>query len=160
MISVHNSPRRLRIVNLEYALIQGLYWVSFCGIVSYASVYLQARGYSNTQLGQVLAAGYITVYRCQWMLLLLQVVLVLLLRQLPGRSLAVSLLNMLLIGVEITLNPINTEISVDLGLRIGHINYGAARGTGSIAFAPVSVLVGNLLEKIGPQVLPTVFLRR
>ena len=177
MISVHNSPRRLRIVNLEYALIQGLYWVSFCGIVSYASVYLQARGYSNTQLGQVLAAGYIlgflipqllaalidrsekvTVYRCQWMLLLLQVVLVLLLRQLPGRSLAVSLLNMLLIGVEITLNPINTEISVDLGLRIGHINYGAARGTGSIAFAPVSVLVGHLLEKIGPQVLPTVFL--
>ena len=59
MISVHNSSRRLRIVNLEYALIQGLYWVSICGIVSYAAVYLHARGYTNTQLGQVLAIGYI-----------------------------------------------------------------------------------------------------
>ena len=153
------------------------YWGSFCGIVSFASVYLQARGYSNTGLGQILAAGYIlgflipqqlaalvdrsekvTVYRCQWLLLILQVVLVLLLRQLPGRSLAVSLLTTLLIGVEITLNPMNTEISVDLGLRIGHINYGAARGTGSLAFAPVSVLIGHLLEMIGPQILPAVFL--
>ena len=174
---MHESSRLLRIANLEYALIQGLYWGSFCGIVSFASVYLQARGYSNTGLGQILAAGYIlgflipqqlaalvdrsekvTVYRCQWLLLILQVVLVLLLRQLPGRSLAVSLLTTLLIGVEITLNPMNTEISVDLGLRIGHINYGAARGTGSLAFAPVSVLIGHLLEMIGPQILPAVFL--
>ncbi len=174
---MHESSRLLRVANLEYALIQGLYWGSFCGIVSFASVYLQARGYSNTGLGQILAAGYIlgflipqqlaalvdrsekvTVYRCQWLLLILQVVLVLLLRQLPGRSLAVSLLTTLLIGVEITLNPMNTEISVDLGLRIGHINYGAARGTGSLAFAPVSVLIGHLLEMIGPQILPAVFL--
>ncbi len=174
---MHDSSRRLQVVTLEYALIQGLYWVSFCGIVSYAAVYLQARGYSNTRLGQILAASYmlgfllpqllaelidrsekITVYQCQWLLLLLQVVLVLLLRRLPGRSPAVSLLSVLLIGAEITLNPMNTEISVDLGRRIGHINYGAARGTGSIAFAPVSVLIGHLLEKIGPQVLPAVFL--
>ena len=174
---MHDSSRQLRVVNMEYALIQGLYWVSYCGIVSYAAVYLQARGYSNTQLGQILASGYIlgflipqllaalidrsekiTVYQFQWLLFILQVVLVLLLRQLPGRSLAVSLFNVLLIGVEITLNPMNTEISVDLGLRIGHINYGAARGTGSFAFAPVSVLIGRLLERIGPQILPTVYL--
>ncbi len=172
-----DSHRQLRVINLEYAFIQGFYWISFCGIVSYAAVYLQDRGYSNTQLGQILAVGYIlgflipqllanlidrsekiTVYRCQWLLFTFQVALILALRHLPGMSAAVSVLNALLIGVEITLNPMNTEISVDLSLRIGHINYGAARGTGSIAFAPISILIGRLLENLGTGILPTVFL--
>lgn len=172
-----DSNRQLRLINLEYALIQGFYWISFCGIVSYAAVYLQDRGYSNTQLGQILAVGYIlgfllpqllanlidrsekiSVYRCQWLLFTLQIALILLLRQLPGKSAAVSVLSALLIAIEITLNPMNTEISVDLDLRIGHINYGAARGTGSIAFAPVSVLLGKLLEELGTGILPVVFL--
>ena len=174
---MQNKRSLLRIVNMEYALIQGLYWIGFCGIVSYAAVYLQARGYSNTQLGRILAAGYIlgflfpqilanlidryekiTVYRCQWLLLILQVALVFFLREIPGKSAAVAVLNCLLIGIEITLNPMNTEISVDLSGRVGHINYGAARGTGSIAFAPFSVLLGKWLEEIGTHILPTVFL--
>ena len=70
---MQNKRSLLRIVNLEYALIQGLYWIGFCGIVSYAAVYLQARGYSNTQLGRILAAGYILGF-----LLVLSIQLVLL----------------------------------------------------------------------------------
>ena len=174
---MQEGSRQLRIINVEYALIQGLYWVSFCGIVSYAAVYLLDRGYSNTALGQILALGYIlgflipqllanwidryervTVYRCQWGLLALQLVLVLLLMNFPGGGPVVSILCCLLIGVEITLNPMNTQISADLNRRIGHINYGAARGTGSIAFAPMSVLVGRLLEDRGTGVLPTIFI--
>ena len=170
------DSHKLRIVNGEYALIQGLYWAGFCGIVSYASVYLQDRGYSNTRLGQILAIGYIlgflipqvlaswidrsekiTVYRCQWALLFSQVLIVLALRQLPGSGAVVSVLSIFLIGTEITLNPMNTEISADLELRLGHINYGAARGTGSVAFAPVSVLIGKLLEGVGTQVLDEIF---
>ena len=169
--------KKLRTVNLEYAMVQGFYWAGFCGIVSYAAVYLQDRGYSNTQLGRILAFGYIlgfllpqllagwidrsekiTVYRCQWVLLALQVGLVLTLGRLGGKSPVVSLLSCVLIGTEITLNPMNTEISADLELRLGHINYGAARGTGSIAFAPVSMLLGRLLESFGMRVLPAVFL--
>ena len=83
-----------RRVNLEYALIQGLYWAGFCGIVSFAAVYLQARGYSNVGLGQVLAYGYVlglllpqqlaawidrsksvTAYHCLWGLFLAQTVM-------------------------------------------------------------------------------------
>ena len=93
------------------------------------------------------------VYQCQVALLLTQLLLVLLLRMFPGRGFLVSLLCCLLIGTEICLNPMNTEISDDLELRIGHINYGAARGTGSIAFAPVSILLGKLLEEHGTRIL-------
>ena len=40
----------------------------------------------------------ITVYRCQWLLLILQVALVFFLREIPGKSAAVAVLNCLLIG--------------------------------------------------------------
>ena len=174
---MHIRNRRLTLINLEYALIQGLYWVSFCGIVTYAAVSLQARGYSNTALGQILAVGYIlgflipqllanvidrsdtiTVYHCQWLLLALQTVLVLLLKQYPGRGAVISVLSCLLIASEITLNPMNTSISTDLEHRIGHINYGAARGTGSIAFAPFTILLGKLVEDFGTGILPGIYL--
>ena len=35
----------------QYALIQALYWMSFCMIFAYASVYLLDRGFSNTAIG-------------------------------------------------------------------------------------------------------------
>lgn len=169
-----NKNRDLqRTVNLEYAIIQGIYWAGYCALVSYAAVYLQARGYSNAGLGGILAVGYIlgfllpqvlaswvdrserlTVYHCQWGLLIVQTVLVFLLQMMPGKSPAVSILTSLLIGAEITLNPMNTEISADLELGVCHVNYGAARGTGSIAFAPVSMLLGKLLEARGIGPLP------
>ena len=169
-----NKNRDLqRTVNLEYAIIQGIYWAGYCALVSYAAVYLQARGYSNAGLGGILAVGYIlgfllpqvlaswvdrserlTVYHCQWGLLIVQTVLVFLLQMMPGKSPAVSILTSLLIGAEITLNPMNTEISADLELGVCHVNYGAARGTGSIAFAPISMLLGKLLEARGIGPLP------
>lgn len=167
------STQKLRLVNIEYSAMQAFYWASFCSIISFAAVYLQARGYSNTTLGQVLAVGYvlgfllpqvlagwidrskkITVYHCQWALFLFQVFLVLILRQLPGNGLSVSVLCCLMIGIEIAINPLNTEISAELDLSLGHINYGVARGMGSLAFAPVAVLIGRLLEDRGMQVLP------
>ena len=40
-----------------YAAVNGSYWASFCLVYSFAAVYLQAVGYSNTELGWVLAVG-------------------------------------------------------------------------------------------------------
>lgn len=162
----------LRTINLEYALIQATYWISFCGIVTYAAVFLQTKGYSNTSLGRVMAFGFllgfllpqlvaawidrsskVSVYHCQWILLGIQLVLILILSRVPGKSTMLSVLNAVLIGVEITRNPINTQISADMEQRLGHINYGAARGCGSIAFAPMTILVGRLLRERGVELL-------
>ena len=46
-----------RAANIEYALVQGFYWMGFCVSVSFAAVFLQNKGYSNSQLGLVMAAG-------------------------------------------------------------------------------------------------------
>ena len=40
-----------------YAAVNGSYWASFCLVYSFAAVYLQAVGSSNTELGWVLAVG-------------------------------------------------------------------------------------------------------
>ena len=46
-----------RLVNIEYSLAQGGYWMSLCVAISCAAVFLQARGYNNSQLGLVIAVG-------------------------------------------------------------------------------------------------------
>lgn len=162
-----------RRVNFEYALIQGLHWAGYCGIVSFAAVYLQARGYSNVALGHVLAYGYVlglvlpqllaawidrsrsvTAYHCLWGLFAAQTVLVLVLRHMPGQGMSVSVLSCLLIGIEVSLNPLNTEIGAELERKICHINYGMARGTGSIVYAPVAILLGRLIDNAGVRTLP------
>ncbi len=40
-----------------YSAVQGSYWMSFCAAVAYAAVYLQGLGYTNAQLGMIVAAG-------------------------------------------------------------------------------------------------------
>ena len=38
-------------MTLSYAMVQGLYWMIFCVVVAYASVYLLAKGRSAPSLG-------------------------------------------------------------------------------------------------------------
>ena len=45
--------------NIAYYIIQGFYWMSICVSNNYAAFYLQSRGYSNSQLGVILALGNI-----------------------------------------------------------------------------------------------------
>ena len=45
--------------NLQYAGIHGTYWLYYGVICSFASVFLLDRGYSNTEIGIILAIGNI-----------------------------------------------------------------------------------------------------
>ena len=42
---------RIRNATPLYTLLQGLYWAVYCVLVSFSSVYLLDRGFSNTQIG-------------------------------------------------------------------------------------------------------------
>jgi PPP family 3-phenylpropionic acid transporter len=46
-----------RKMNIEYALMQSAYWMAYCMVLSFAAVFLQARGYSGTEIGVILAAS-------------------------------------------------------------------------------------------------------
>ena len=47
-----------KLLNFEYACIQGAFWMFYGVVGSFASVFLLARGYSNSEIGIVLAVGY------------------------------------------------------------------------------------------------------
>ena len=46
-----------KILNVEYASIHGTYWMYYGVICSFASVFLLATGYSNSEIGLILAIG-------------------------------------------------------------------------------------------------------
>ena len=48
-----------KLTGAAYALLQGFYWMGLGTAIGYCAVYLQGRGYSNLQLGLVMALGYI-----------------------------------------------------------------------------------------------------
>ena len=164
------SSRKL---NIEYALVQGFYWMGFCVCVSFATVFLQGRGYSNFSLGLVLAIGNVagfvispslasmvdkgrglSVYGCLWLLLGVQLALVSTFLFTDGSGLLLSALYCLYIACNSAVNPMNTQLSFELDGWTGRINYGAARGIGSFAYAPMAVLLGGLTKRLGSDILP------
>ena len=44
-----------RLLNFTYGAVQGFYWMYFASIISFASVFLLDRAYSNSQIGFILA---------------------------------------------------------------------------------------------------------
>ena len=48
---------RKTLLNIDYALIQGTYWMFYAVAGSVVSVYMLGKGYSNTSIGLVIAVG-------------------------------------------------------------------------------------------------------
>lgn len=160
-------------IGAAYALLQGFYWMGLAAAVGYCAVYLQGRGYSNSQLGLVMALGFIVslllspalaslvdgakrvgVFHVSGSLLLVQALALLCMLLLPGRSIAVSALYMLHIAACICGNPMLTQLSIEL-CRCGKpVNYAAARGFGSVFYAVGMLLLGRLAGRCGSFVLP------
>ena len=54
-----NDSRKHALLLSEYSAVQVFYWLGYCCISTYAAVFLQNRGYTNTQLGTITALGNI-----------------------------------------------------------------------------------------------------
>lgn len=156
-----------------YFAVHGGYWMSACVANSYATVFLQHRGYSNAALGLVMAIGNIagfllapnlaalidrsrrvTVYHCIWSLLAAQALLLICLTLIPGKSLFLSLSYFLYMATVVALNPLNTQLCFDLALWAKPVSYSPARGTGSLSYALMSLAMGQLTLRLGADVNP------
>ena len=162
-----------KLFDIEYKLVQAFYWMGYCAAYSFSSVFLLERGFNNTQLGMILAIGNIlgfvaspllaslidrsekvSVFSCLKILLSLQLLLAVSLIFFQGSSLTASLMYCLYIATVVTTNPINTQLCFEIELWGHHTSYGSARGAGSLAYAPTSVLLGILIQKYNPEILP------
>lgn len=162
-----------RYTSVAYFALQGGYWMSVCIANSYAAVFLQHRGYSNSALGMVLAIGNIagfllapnlaalvdrsrrvTVYHCIWALLAAQALILAGFALIPGKSLMLSLLYCLYMATVVAVNPLNTELCFELAGWSQPVSYSPARGIGSLCYAMMSFAMGQLTLQLGADVHP------
>ncbi len=159
------SPSKSKNLTPSYAVIQGLYWMYFATIMSFSGFFLLSGGFTNTQIGilaaiagllsavlQPVLAGYAdqpqspSLKKLIQMLYFLQLILVI------GLFLSHSLiLTGLLYGSSIALLQLMTPFINSLGMESinqGHsLNFGLARGMGSVAYACICYILGIITGK-------------
>lgn len=148
--------------NMLYCTLQGLYCMTSCVVIAYAGVFLLERGYSNSEIGILLAVGYglgfvlqpvvagytdrsrrlsltgIIVLCC-----LADFLLVLVCMLLPARSWLLSGAYVLLMAADLTTLPLVNAYAAYLERQNTPVSFGVARGLGSLTYALLSVLLGN-----------------
>ena len=155
-----------------YAAVNGSYWASFCLVYSFAEVYLQAVGYSNTELGWVLAVGSSLGaligpalsslldrgrgFRAEQLILLclsVQAVCAVSLLLSPGKSLLSAVYYSLYLAFCLPINSLSMKLYAEAErLRIP-VSYSAARAAGSLCFVLLSFALGFLVKRFPITIL-------
>ena len=162
----HKTPFRRNVLrrNILYCCLQGIYCMLTATVVSYASVYLSAHSYSSSEIGLLLAIGYILSFILQptvagftdrakritvtgviALCSLAGLVLTLACLLCSGRSTALSCLFVLLFAATMTVQPLTNAYASYLERLQTPIYFGVARGIGSrpMPFCPSSWAAGR-----------------
>lgn len=157
-----------------YSFIQGFYWMNFSAVMGFASLYLLDSGFTNTEIGMIMAVAGIISAVLQPMIAgyadkpsspsLKKIILVLIFIQFGLGILMLCFFHkaFLLTGVlyasTITLLQLLTPFVNALGMQTINqgkpLNFGAARGMGSVAYAIMSYLLGAIADKTGAVSIP------
>lgn len=162
-----------RLLNFEYACIHGTYWMYYGAICSFASVFLLTRGYSNSEIGIILAVANILAVVLQPLMAdladrakkisvigiteiatALMMILTVGLFALTGKSLALAVVFVLLIAWHTVLQPLFNSLTFKLEKSGIYINFGVARSMGSLAYSALMAFLGTLVENHGITILP------
>ena len=165
--------RQKKILNIEYGSVFGTYWMIYAIISSFASVFMLARGYSNSQIGMTLAAANILAFIMQPLIAdftdrskrlgiigvteimtALMMIFAIGMFVFKGGTLARCVVFVLLIGFHTVLQPLFNSLAFKLEECGIPTNYGVARAGGSLAYSIFVAILGTLVAKLGIIVLP------
>lgn len=157
---------------LRYTLINVAYFAAFCTIHAMAAVFLLDKGFTNTQVGILLAVSNILSAVCQPVVagiidkpgpltnrrFILAAVTVIALGSvilmIAGHNrILVAIVYALIYMIQFTYMPVMTALNFEYQKAGCDINYGLARGLGSAGFAVTSAIIGGIVEKRGVGVL-------
>ena len=164
-----------RRATVRYALIQGLYWAVYCLMVGFASAFLLDKGFSNGQIGLILGSSYLlsaifqpivgalfsrrglrlshaiaAVYAPVAVIALAVMVI-----PMPRGPLAV--LMAVVFTIQSMMQPSINALHQSLETPGDRVDFGLARGVGSAAYALSSFLMGRLLTRFAPSILPAAY---
>ena len=164
-------------LNLRFSSLQGIYWMCFCAMYGFASVFLLDKNFDNQGIGFILAASNIlsvvlqptlgslidrldklTLKFVMSSISMLTIFLLVLLIFLPSLPLQDALLYTLIVSLTLTLQPLINSLAfehINAGMAI---NYGLTRGVGSLSFGITSFFLGQLLSRYNATILPIICL--
>ena len=158
---------------LGYSAIQGFFWMGYASIQGFASLFLLNVGYDNSQVGlliavagllsallQPLAAAYADRPKSmalKWIIFLLSALCFggsVVLMAAGGEKLIAGLCY----GLCMVLLQLTTPLVNALGIATVNsgekLNFGVARGMGSLGYGAAAYLIGALTDARGPAVVP------
>ena len=162
-----------KLLNFEYACIQGTYWMIYGVVSSFASVFLLAKGYSNAEIGIILAVANITAVILQpviadladrsrrvtvigitEIMTIMMMVMTVGMLAFSKKSLGLGVIFVLLIAWHTVLQPLINSLTFKLEESGIHINFGVARSLGSLAYSVFMAILGTLVENYGTEMMP------
>lgn len=160
-------------LNFAYSCCQGSYWMIYAPLCSFASVFLLAKGYSNSEIGVVFALSnilaallqpvaadvadrsrrfsVIDVVRLFTLAILAATGGIFLLK---GRSLLLSLTCIAAMSLHISLQPLINTIPFRLSETGYVVGFGLGRSIGSACYSLAVFLLGVLVDFLSESVLP------
>lgn len=158
-----------------YSEVFWMHWCVYSVVSSFASVYLQESGYTNTEIGILLAVANgvsvliqpiaanaadrskkFTVFDILMLMAIVIGVLELLIVFLHGKSPALFVTYVLIVGVHASMQPLLNSLSLPFA-RVGiAADYGISRSMGSLGYALMSAFLGVLVASVGAGALPIV----
>jgi len=161
---------------LYFSLILALFWIIFGLMLGVVTVYLQAQGFSNSQIGLILGTVYLASTVLQPALaaifdrtgkplrfclaaaygVVTALTGTLLFLKPAGAALAVNIV--LLFALKSALQSSVNSLVQSFELAGTPVNFGLARGVGSLAYGVIVAVAGVALEKVSPLLLPGSYL--
>lgn len=162
-----------KLLNIDYGAIHGTYWMSFGVVYSFASVFLLAKGFNNSQIGFIIAVGNLLAVAIQPFLAdfadrtkkisligitevmtVMLIVFTALMFAFKGASMALATIYILTIAWITILQPFFNTLNFKLQESGFYINFGVTRSFGSFTYAILCAVLGSVVEKYGVVVLP------
>lgn len=150
-----------RKIFIQYCALQGAFWAAYCGLSSFAAVFLGEKGFSSVQIGLVLAVGgilggllqpvtgtiadnlkKITIQQMSALFLVGISTIALGMAFLKGGAVMAVLFVASFALMQIA-TPLVNSVSVSYINSGVQINFGAARACGSAVYALISVVLGR-----------------
>ena len=155
----------------QYVLTQAAYWMVFCGLYTFATVYLLSKGLTSSKIGIIVACGnllgfvlqpYIsgladrfqnlTLHYLVEVLIGVMILAILLLLLLPDVFVLIFLLYVIADALLQVLQPLLNSLSIYYVNAGINVDFGIARGMGSLSFAVMSSVLGVMCDKFGANV--------
>lgn len=162
-----------RLLNVEYGGIHATYWMTYAVICSFASAFLLDRGYSNSDIGLILAVGSVVAVFLQPFLAdiadrskkisligvtqIVTVIISILMALsfiMQRATVALSVVFVLMVAWDTALQPLFNSLAFKLEESGHKINFGVTRAMGSLFYSILCSFLGTLVENFGTQVLP------